>query len=158
MAFFKEHYIKLIFIFLIILSGCKLQDPKKTHGIVFLENRSNKLIINKSNKNDVIKIIGFPQIVDELDNNNWIYVERILSTGKFYKLGSNELRENNVLVLNFDKYGILNFKKIYTKKEMEKIKFSKKNTENNLSKRSFVQTFLQSVKEKMYSNRQGKKF
>ena len=128
MAFFKEHYIKLIFIFLIILSGCKLQDPKKTHGIVFLENRSNKLIINKSNKNDVIKIIGFPQIVDELDNNNWIYVERILSTGKFYKLGSNELRENNVLVLNFDKYGILNFKKIYTKKEMEKIKFSKKNT------------------------------
>lgn len=158
MAIFKEHYIKLIFIFLIILSGCKLQDPKKTHGIVFLENRSNKLIINKSNKNDVIKIIGFPQIVDELDNNNWIYVERILSTGKFYKLGSNELRENNVLVLNFDKYGILNFKKIYTKKEMEKIKFSKKNTENNLSKRSFVQTFLQSVKEKMYSNRQGKKF
>ena len=43
----------------------------------------------------------------------------------------------------FVSVGIL--KKIY-----KKIKFSKKSTENNLSKKSFVETFLQSVKKKMY--------
>ena len=31
--------------------------------------------------------------------------------------------------------------------------FSKKETENNLSKKSFVESFLSSVKTKMYGNR-----
>ena len=55
--------------------GCQLQDPNKSHGILFLENRANKLIVNKSNKNDVIKIIGQPQIKDDLDQNSWIYLK-----------------------------------------------------------------------------------
>ena len=42
--------------------GCKLQEPLKTHGIIFLENRAAKLTINQSNKNDTVKILGQPQI------------------------------------------------------------------------------------------------
>ena len=52
------------FFFLIvfcILIGCQFQEPTKTHGILFLENRSNQLTVNKHNKNDVIKLIGSPQ-------------------------------------------------------------------------------------------------
>ena len=41
-----------------ILSNCQFKDPIKGHGINFLENRSEKLIVNKSNKNDVINILG----------------------------------------------------------------------------------------------------
>ena len=37
--------------------------------------------------------------------------------------------------------------------EMNNIKFSKNTTDNDLSKRSFVQSFLQSIKQKMYSGR-----
>ena len=51
---FKNHFKIIIFLF-IILSGCKLQEPLKTHGIIYLENRSNKLTVSKSNKNDVLK-------------------------------------------------------------------------------------------------------
>ena len=43
------HIIACIFRFIKIY-----KEPEKNHGILFLENRSNKLVLNKSNKNDVI--------------------------------------------------------------------------------------------------------
>ena len=150
-SFKKNHFNFLILFF--ILTNCQLQDPKNTHGIIFLENRANKLIINKSNKNDVIDIVGNPQITNENDENNWIYIERILSKGKFVELGRHKLQENNVLILNFNKYGILEKKEFYKKEDINKIEFSKDKTENDLTKKSFVQQFLQSIKQKMYSNK-----
>lgn len=130
-----------------------MQDPIKTHGIIYLENRSKKLEINKSNKNDAIRILGRPQIKDDIDQNTWIYIERILSKGKFHKLGQHVLSENNVLVLEFNKYGVLNNLKFIDKKNMNKLSFSKMKTENELSKSSFVESFLQSIKQKMYRRR-----
>ena len=137
----------------IILSGCKLQEPLKTHGIVYLENRANKLIINKSNKNDVIKIFGQPQIKDSDNIDTWIYLERILTKGKYHKLGKHIVKQNNILILDFNKYGILKNKKLLNKEDIKKIKFSKKNTENELSQKNFIRSFLESIRQKMYSNR-----
>ena len=59
--------------------GCKLQDPDKNHGIVFLENRSNQLELNKANKNDVLKKLGKPHSTSFDDDNIWIYIERTLN-------------------------------------------------------------------------------
>ena len=137
----------------LILSGCKLQEPLKTHGIVYLENRANKLIINKSNKNDVIKIFGQPQIKDSDNIDTWIYLERILTKGKYHKLGKHIVKQNNILILDFNKYGILKNKKLLNKEDIKKIKFSKKNTENELSQKNFIRSFLESIRQKMYSNR-----
>ena len=137
----------------IILSGCKLQEPLKTHGIVYLENRANKLIINKSNKNDVIKIFGQPQIKNSDNVDTWIYLERILTKGKYHKLGKHIVKQNNILILDFNKYGILKNKKLLNKEDINQIKFSKKNTENELSQKNFIRSFLESIRQKMYSNR-----
>ena len=150
---FKNHFNRLFVVLFIILTACQLQEPTKNHGIVFLENRSNKLIINESNKNDVIKIIGQPHSKSISDDNIWIYLERTLSKGKYHKLGQHVLKKNNTLVLKFDKFGILKSKKIYNKDDTNKIAFSEKETKNELSKKSFVETFLQSMKAKMYGNR-----
>ena len=151
---YTNHYLKIIIIIsFFILTNCQLQDPIKTHGIIYLENRSKKLEINKSNKNDAIRILGRPQIKDDIDQNTWIYIERILSKGKFHKLGQHVLSENNVLVLEFNKYGVLNNLKFIDKKNMNKLSFSKMKTENELSKSSFVESFLQSIKQKMYRRR-----
>ena len=153
--FFKiKYHFKLLYIFLFfILIGCQLQEPVKKHGILFLENRSNKLIINKNNKNDVISIIGNPDSKSIANKNTWIYVERTLTKGKYHKLGKHVLKSNNILVLSFDKYGVLIDKEFYDKNDIKDVKFSKKITENELSKKSFVENFLQSIKQKMYSNR-----
>ena len=137
----------------LILLGCQLQEPAKNHVILFLDNRSEKLSINKSNKNDVIKLLGQPHAKNFGEDDTWIYIERTLSKGKYHKLGRHELKTNNTLILNFDKYGILKTKDFYDKDDLNKIKFSKKTTENDLSQKSFVESFLQSVKKKMYGSR-----
>ncbi len=153
MSFIKKFHNNLLYLLVfIILISCKLQEPLKTHGIIFLENRSQKLVLNKSNKNDVIKIMGRPHIKEDEINQSWIYLERILSKGKYHKLGRHILKENNVLVLNFDKYGVLKNKQFLKKEDLKKLEFSQKITENELTQKSFVQKFLQSIKQKMYSN------
>ena len=150
---FKNHFkIKLLMLFFILI-GCQLQEPNKNHGIVFLENRANKLIINESNKNDVVKIIGQPHSKSVDDQDIWIYLERTLGKGKYHKLGKHILKTNNTLVLSFDKYGVLETKQVYKKEDVQKILFSKKTTKNEMTKKSFVESFLSSVRSKMYRNR-----
>ena len=127
---FKNHKIFYFAVIFNILIGCKLQEPLKTHGIVYLENRSEKLIINKSNKNDVIQIFGQPQVKSQDNDDTWVYIERILSKGKYHKLGKHVVKENNVLVLQFNKYGILFEKNFLTKEDINKIDFSNNTTDN----------------------------
>ena len=150
--FFKNHNI-LILAILLILAGCQLKEPTKNHGILFLENRSKQLTSNKNNKNDVLRLIGNPHSKSFNDENTWIYIERVLTKGSFHKLGQNVLKTNNILVLTFNKYGILKEKQFFDKSDLNKVKFSKKITENNLAKRSYLESFLSSIKSKMYSNR-----
>ena len=83
----------------------------------------------------------------------WIYIERTLTKGKFHKLGKNILKENNILALEFNKYGVLIAKEYFEKEEMNKIAFLKKNTDNDISQKSFVSNFLQSIRQKMYQSR-----
>ena len=151
--FFKNHKNFYLLPFFIILIACQFQEPLKTHGIIYLENRSQKVIVNKSNKNDIIRIFGQPQATSQNEEDTWIYFERILTKGKYHKLGRHEVKENNVLVLEFNKFGIIKNKKLYTKEDINKIAFLEKKTENKLSQKSFVESFLQSIRQKMYKNR-----
>tara|TARA_Y200000002_G_scaffold300306_1_gene255301 strand:- start:297 stop:629 length:333 start_codon:yes stop_codon:yes gene_type:complete len=109
--------------------------------------------MNQSNINDVIDILGQPHSKSISDDNQWIYIERVLTKGEFHKLGQNILKTNNVLILSFDKYGILKEKKIFDKKDIKDIEFSEKNTENKLAQKSFIEKFLNSLKTRMYSNK-----
>jgi outer membrane protein assembly factor BamE (lipoprotein component of BamABCDE complex) len=142
----------LIIIFFISIS-CQLQEPYNNHGILNLKNRSNKLTIGKSNKNDTLDIIGQPHSRSVDDNNEWIFFERVLTKGDFHKLGQNVLKSNNILILKFDKYGILENKQLFDKDAQNKIAFSKGNTENNLTQKSFVEKFLSSLRAKMYGKK-----
>ena len=153
MNFVSKNHNTLLLILFFILIGCKLQEPTKSHGILFLENRSNQLVVKKDNKNDVIKLFGSPHSKSFNNDDEWIYIERVLTKGSFHKLGQNVIKSNNVLVLSFNKYGIINQKKFLDQSDLNKLSFSKDITDNDLSKRSFVESFLSSVKSKMYSNR-----
>ena len=153
MNFVSKNHNTLLLILFFILIGCKLQEPTKSHGILFLENRSNQLVVKKDNKNDVIKLFGSPHSKSFNNDDEWIYIERVLTKGSFHKLGQNVIKSNNVLVLSFNKYGIINQKKFLDQSDLNKLSFSKDITDNDLSKKSFVESFLSSVKSKMYSNR-----
>jgi len=148
--YLKNHIYFFIFISLFILNSCKLQEPTKNHGILYLENRANKLSLNNSNLNDALRVLGNPHFKSINNSNEWIYVERVLSKGEFIKLGQNVIKENNVLVLTFDKYGVLKEKVFIDKFSKNELKFSTDTTENKLSQKSFVEKFLESLKKKMY--------
>ena len=148
----KKNTLLLIFILFFIFS-CSQNEVIKTHGVAYLNKREKLIIVKVSNKNDAISILGQPSTKGMVNDDLWIYIERTRTRGKLLKLGRNYLLKNNVLVLEFDKYGILHRKEFYSKKEMNEIKFAKNKTENELRKENFIYSFLSSVRQKMLTKR-----
>ena len=148
-----KKYITLYLIILLFLTSCQRNEVIKTHGIAYLEKREKLILEKKSNKNDVVKILGFPATKGMTNENLWIYIERTQTRGKALKLGRNYLKKNNVLVLEFNKFGILNKKDFFNKENMENIKFTKGITENDLKKENFIYSFLSSIRQKMETSR-----
>lgn len=146
-------YIYLLGIFLIFTVGCQQNEVIKTHGVAYLKKREKLIIVNQSNKNDTISILGQPSTKGMVNDNLWIYIERTRTRGKLLKLGRNYLKKNNVLVLEYDKYGILRKKEFYNKEKMNKISFNKNITENEIRKENFIHSFLSSVRQKMLTKR-----
>jgi len=141
---------KIFFIipFILILS-CSLNKVVKHHGVHFLDKKNGKLVLNHSNKNDILTLLGEPSTKSTFDNDVWIYIERKTSKGAIYKLGKEKLLVNNVLVLEINDMGLLTSKKFYDKKKMNDIEFVKNSTDTVYSKRSFVYDFLSSMRQKV---------
>ena len=103
--------------------------------------------------NDVIRLIGIPHTKSIDDENLWFYFDRKVKPGSIINFKDHQLIENNVLVIKFDKFGIVEKKEFYNKDDMIKIAYTDKKTKNPVSRESFVTKFLQSVKQKMYGKR-----
>jgi len=146
----KTAYLFLIFIFIV---SCQRNEVIKTHGISYLEKREKLIFVNKSNKNDTIILFGQPSTKGMTDDNLWIYIERTMTRGKLLKFGRNYLKKNNVLVLEFDKYGVLKKKEFYNKDKMKRLTFTKNITENEIRKENFIYSFLSSIRQKMQTKR-----
>ena len=142
---------KLLYIFLIsfIVSNCSIKPVVKHHGVPYLEKKQKKHVINKSNKNDVIEILGSPSTKSKFNNDVWIYIERKQTQSKLKNLGKMKIYENNILVLEIDKYGLLKKKNFYNKENMQNIKIVKATTENEIKKNSFVYDFMSSMRQKI---------
>ena len=138
-----------IFIALFVFTGCQRNPVLQTHGIAYLEKREKLIVINQSNKNDVVKVLGSPATKGMVDDNLWIYLERTRTRGKLLKLGQNIMLKNNILVLEFNRYGVLASKEFYDKNKMNDIKFDKQTTEYEGKKTNFIYSFLSSVRQKM---------
>ena len=114
----------------------------------FLEIKKEKLALNNSNKNDIIKLLGPPSTISLFNEDLWIYIERNTSSSKISKLGKKKLLTNNVLVLELNDRGILQEKTFLNKEDMKDLKFSKSFTEMSISKKSFVYDFLRTIRQK----------
>ena len=115
----------------------------------FLEKKSEKLMIGKTNKNDIFEILGPPSTKGFFDEELWIYIEIQTSSTKLSKLGGKKLLKNNILLLDIDNRGILSKSIFFDKDKMNKIKFSKDTTQMSYSKNSFIYEFLYSLRQKI---------
>ena len=144
---------KYFILILLFITSCSTNKVVTNHGSHLIIEKSKKLIVNKSNKNDIINTLGPPSSKSTFNDNTWIYIERTLSKGEYHKLGQNILKTNNVLILEFDKFGILKEKKFLDKNDKNKLAFAEMKTENNLTQKSFIEKFLTSMRSKMYGNK-----
>ena len=114
-----------------------------------LEKKSEKIILNQTNKNDIIKLLGPPSTYSLGDIDTLIYIERSTSSSKLTKLGGKKLLTNNVLVVEINNRGLAVNKSFLDKEDMKKIDFSKKITQKRYSDNDFVYNFLSSLRKKI---------
>ena len=133
----------------ILLSSCSIKKVVKHHGIHNLEKKQTKLIINETNRNDIIKLIGPPSTKSTFDNDIFIYIERKTSSSQLRKLGKKKLIANNVLLLELDSRGLLINKEFYNMDDMNTIKFDKNETSIAYKKNTFIYDFLFSLRQKI---------
>ena len=143
------HKTLYIIFFSLIVANCSFKPVVKHHGVPFLEKKQASLIVNKSNKNDIRKILGNPSTKSKFDNDIWIYIERKQTQSKIKNLGRMKIFKNDVLVLEIDNYGILKKKKFYNKEDMENIKVVEATTEAGFKKNSFIYDFMSSMRQKI---------
>ena len=103
----KNIFLIILFFFTI---NCSLNNVSNTHGFRFLETKTNKIVINKTNKNDIKKLIGPPSSVSNF-NDIWLYIERKKTNQSIYKLGKKKISKNNILILEFNSMGLVSSKK-----------------------------------------------
>ena len=142
---------KVFYIFIIatLLSNCTFKPVIKHHGVPFLEKKQEELKISKTNKNDIIKILGSPSTTSKFDNDIWIYIERKQTQSKIRNLGQMKILENNVLVLELDNYGLLKKKEFYNQDNMNDLKLTKSTTNQEFKKNSFIYEFMSSLRQKI---------
>ena len=143
---------KKLFIFFIIplfVSACNLKKIERHHGVRFLNKKQEKLTINQSNKNDILKLLGSPSTKSTFDNDLWIYIERKTGNSSFAKFGSERILVNNVLLLEINNMGLLEKKEFLDLTNMQKLKFTEQTTANQYEKNTFVYDFLSTLRQKI---------
>ena len=138
-----------IIFLLLILSNCNTKKVIDHHGVPYLEKQQTLLVVNKSNKNDIIKILGSPSTKSKFDNDVWIYIERQQTQSKLKNLGKMKIYKNDILVLEIDDYGILKKKKFYNQNNMKKINITNETTETKFKKNTFIYDFMSSLRQKI---------
>ena len=138
-----------IIIFSFIVSNCSFRPVVKHHGVPKLKIKQESLTINQTNKNDIREILGNPSTTSKFDNDVWIYIERKQTQSRLKNLGKMKIYENNVLVLEIDKFGLLKKKDFYDKNDMNNIKISKNTTGDDFKKNSFLYDFMSSMRQKI---------
>ena len=140
-----------IFIFLFIVN-CSTNKVSNNHGSISLQEKYEKIVINKSNKNDILKIIGPPSSTSSFDDYKWFYIQTKKENQSLFKLGIKKVKKNDVLIVTFDKKGILNEKKILKINDMNDIKYAKNITEKKYKQNNTVYKILSSIRQKANSS------
>ena len=145
---FMKNYFYIIILFLFI-PNCTLNKVQNYQGVHFLEKKQKKLIINSSNSNDIIQILGPASTKSTFNDNMWIYIERVTSSSKVSKLGKKTLIKNNILIVEVDNEGLL-LKKIFLNKDnMNDIEFTEDFIKMTPKEKSFIYNFLSTLRKKM---------
>jgi outer membrane protein assembly factor BamE (lipoprotein component of BamABCDE complex) len=141
--------ILILLTFFLLFANCTNKLAIDHHGVHKLNIKQEKLFPSETNKNDIIKILGPPSTVSFFDNEILFFIERKETNGSIMELGRRKIITNNVLIVEINKYGLLENKTFYDLTKMQEIKISKNTTEVDYQKDSFIYDFLSSMRQKI---------
>ena len=134
-----------LIILTIFLTSCILNKVVNHHGTHNLETKSQELLINQTNINQIKDLLGPPSSTSYFDKDILIYLERKTSNSKLLKLCKKKLIANNVLILEIDNRGMLINKEFFNQNDLNKLKFTNKTTKTIADQESFVSRALSGV-------------
>ena len=140
---------KLIFTIFIFIISCSANKLSNFHGSKSLEKKFSSIEKNKTNKNDIVKIIGQPSTISDFNTNKWFYIERLKKNQSLLKLGRQKIKKNNILIVEFDNKGILTTKKLLNLNDMKDIKYLEEITEKEFEQDNIIYNVFTSLREKI---------
>jgi len=148
-------YIFLLSVFLFTLN-CSINKVSNIHGFRSLDMKSQKILLSKTNKNDVRKILGPPSTISSFEDI-WYYIERKKTNQKIFKLGKKKISKNNVLILKFNNKGLVISKEIIGIEDMNEIKIADKKTIKKYKQDNVIYNILSTLREKINAPTRNKK-
>ncbi len=145
MSFIKI-LIPLILVFIVNCSGNKVSNY---HGAKFLEDKYNEIILDKTNKNDLLQLIGPPSTKSDFNENRWFYFERLKTNQSLLKLGSQKVKKNNILIVELDNLGVIKNKKLLDLNDMNDLKYLENTTEKEFKNNNLLYNVFTSLREKI---------
>jgi outer membrane protein assembly factor BamE (lipoprotein component of BamABCDE complex) len=145
MSVIKIFYLIIFF----VIVNCTGNKVSNYHGVKLLDQKYQQIVINVTNKNDIIKLIGPPSIKSEFNNNKWFYVERLKSNQSIIKLGAQKIKKNNVLIVELTDDGILKSKKLLDITDMNDLKYLKSETNKEFQNKNPLYDVFSSLREKI---------
>ena len=136
------------FILFFFTLNCSINKVSNLHGFRFVDTKLDKIELNKSNKNDVIKIIGPPSSKSTF-NNSWLYFERKKTNQSLFKLGKKTISRNNILIIEFNKMGLVKDKTLLNLNDMNDIEIAEKKTEKDFTQDNFIYNLLSTLRNKI---------
>ena len=140
-------YIFLIPFFLLIIN-CSVNKVSNSHGTRFVDAKYNKILINKTNKNDVRKLIGPPSSISKF-TGNWFYIERKKTNQSIFRFGKKKIFENNIIILEFNSMGMVSKKDLLNINDMNDIKISKEITTKKYGQDNALYDIFSSLRDKL---------
>ena len=148
-------YILYFSVFLFTLN-CSINKVSNIHGFTSLDTKSEKILLSKTNKNDVRKILGPPSSISNFDDV-WFYIERKKTNQQLLKLGKKKISKNNVLLLKFDSKGLVVLKEVIDIDDMNEIKIAEKKTAKKFKQDNMIYNIFSTIREKINAPTRNKK-
>ena len=145
-----------LFILFFFTLNCSINKVSNLHGFRFVDTKIDKIQLNKSNKNDVRRIIGPPSSKSAF-NNTWLFFERKKTNQSLFKLGRKNISRNNILIVEFNNMGLVKEKSLLDLNDMNDIKIAEKKTKKEFAQDNFVYNLLSTLRNKINAPTRRKK-
>ena len=149
----RKLFLFLIFFFTL---NCSINKVSNLHVFSSIDSKIDKIELNKTNKNDVRNIIGPPSSKSTF-NDLWLYVERKKTNQSLFKLGKKKISTNNLLIIEFNKMGLVKDKTLLDLNDMNDIEIADVKTQKKFDQDNFVYNLLSTLRDKINAPTRNRK-